>query len=84
MAGCIVSQTTGTGLRVRRVPDREIITIPPFYSRATSQSAAVPKQTTPGLTLVHLSSNFDYTLRGARCVREKEPYGWRWGIEAAV
>lgn len=39
IAGCIVSQTTGTGSKVRSVPEREIITILPFYSHATSQSS---------------------------------------------
>lgn len=39
IAGCIVSQTTGTGSQVRPVPHREIITTPPSYSHATSQSS---------------------------------------------
>lgn len=69
-------------------PDRGIITTSPFYSDATSpffpSQPAIPDHTTPGPTLVHLSSHFDYMLRGARRVQEKEPYGWRWGIEATA
>lgn len=49
-----------------------------------SHLPAVPDQTTPGLTLVHLSSHFDYMLCGAQRVGEKEPHSWGWGIEGTV
>lgn len=78
IAGCIVSRMTGQ----RNNYSTSFL----FWHHISilSHLPAVPDQTTPGLTLVHLSSHFDYMLRGARRVGEKEPHGWRWGIEGTV
>lgn len=49
-----------------------------------SHLLAVSDQTTPELTLVHLSSHFDYMLHGARRVGKKGRHSWRWGIKGTV